>query len=104
VEASSDFGQDAGNGLFKFASYAVRHPVPLPYSWIVEHLVFPHFQVFGWVVLVVETALAVLLLTGIWVRTATTLGIAQLVAIALSVAYAPAEWAWSRWLMIGARW
>ncbi len=46
-----DFGQDAGNGLFKLTSYAVSHPVLPPYSWIVEHLVLPHFQVFGWVVL-----------------------------------------------------
>jgi len=97
-----DFGQDAGNGLFKFTSYAVSHPVLPPYSWIVEHLVLPHFQVFGWVVLAAETALAVLLLTGTWVRAAATLGIAQSVAIALSVAYAPAEWPWSYWLMIGA--
>ena len=97
-----DFGQDAGNGLFKFTSYAVSHPVLPPYSWIVEHLVLPHFQVFGWVVLAAETTLAVLLLTGTWVRAAATLGIAQSVAIALSVAYAPAEWPWSYWLMIGA--
>ena len=97
-----DFGQDAGNGLFKFTSYAVSHPVLPPYSWIVEHLVLPHFQIFGWVVLAAETALAVLLLTGTWVRAAATLGIAQSVAIALSVAYAPAEWPWSYWLMIGA--
>lgn len=97
-----NFGQDAGNGLFKFTSYAVSHPVLPPYSWIVEHLVLPHFQVLGWVVLVAETTLAVLLLTGTWVRSAATLGIAQSVAIALSVAYAPAEWPWSYWLMIGA--
>lgn len=97
-----DFGQDAGNGLFKFTSYAVSHPVLPPYSWIVEHLVLPHFQVFGWVVLAAETTLAVLLLTGTWVRVAAAVGIAQSVAIALSVAYAPAEWPWSYWLMIGA--
>ncbi len=97
-----DFGQDAGNGLFKFTSYAVSHPVLPPYSWVVEHAVLPHFQVFGWVVLAAETALAVLLLTGTWVRVAAAVGIAQSVAIALSVAYAPAEWPWSYWLMIGA--
>lgn len=97
-----DFGQDAGNGLFKFTSYAVSHPVLPPYSWVVEHLVLPQFQVFGWVVLAAETALAVLLLTGTWVRVAAAIGIAQSVAIALSVAYAPAEWPWSYWLMIGA--
>ena len=97
-----DFGQDRGNGLFKFTSYAVSHPVLPPYSWVVEHLVLPHFQLFGWVVLAAETALAVLLLTGTWVRAAAALGIAQSAAIALSVAYAPAEWPWSYWLMIGA--
>ncbi len=97
-----DFGEDAGNGLFKFTSYAVSHPVLPPYSWVVEHLVLPYFQVFGWVVLVVETGLAVLLLTGVWLRVAAAVGVAQSVAIALSVAYAPAEWPWSYWLMIGA--
>ncbi len=96
-----DFGQVAGNGLYKFTGYAVSHPVLPPYSWVVEHVVLPHFQVFGWVVLAVETTLAVLLLTGTWVRAAAAAGVAQSIAIALSVAYAPAEWPWSYWLMIG---
>jgi len=97
-----DFGQDAGDGLFKFTSYAVSHPVFPPYSWVVEHVVLPNFQVFGWVVLAAETALAVLLLTGAWVRATAAVGVAQSIAIALSVAYAPGEWPWSYWLMIGA--
>ncbi len=97
-----DFGQEAGNGLYKFTKYAVDYPVFPPYSWIVEHLVLPHISVFGWGVLAVETALAVLLLTGTYVRLACLLGIAESLAIGLSVAYAPHEWPWSYWLMIGA--
>ncbi|MEO5851449.1 MAG: hypothetical protein ABIQ15_02955 [Nocardioides sp.] len=97
-----DFGQDAGNGLYKFTSYAVSNPVFPPYSWVVEHLVLPAFTPFGWLVLAAETALAVLLLTGTWVRVAAAVGVAQSLAIALSVAYAPNEWPWSYWLMIGA--
>lgn len=97
-----DFGEEAGNGLYKFTSYAVEYPVLAPYSWVVEHLVLPVFQPFGWGVLLAETALAVLLLTGTYVRLAALTGIAQSVAIALSVAYAPEEWPWSYWLMIGA--
>ena len=97
-----DFGLDAGNGLYKFTSYAVSHPVLPPYSWLVEHAVLPHIQVFGWLVLVVESGSAVMLLTGTWIRVAATVGIAQSLAIALSVAYAPAEWPWSYWLMIAA--
>ena len=97
-----DFGQDAGNGLYKFTSYAVTHPVFPPYSWLVDHVVLKAFTPFGWLVLIAETTLAVLLLTGTWVRLAAAIGVAQSVAIALSVAFAPNEWPWSYWLMIGA--
>ncbi len=97
-----DFGRDGGSGLFKYTSYAVSDPVFPPFSWVVDHVVLNAFGVFGWAVLVVETVLAVLLLTGAWVRLAALLGIAQSAAIGLSVAFAPAEWPWSYWLMIGA--
>lgn len=97
-----DFGEEAGNGLFKFTSYAVSDPVFPPFSWVVENLVLPNFALFGWGVLAAETALAVLLLTGAWVRVAAAVGLAQSVAIAMSVAFAPHEWPWSYWLMIGA--
>jgi len=40
------------------------------------------------------------LLTGAWVRLAAALGIAQSLAIGLSVAFGPAEWPWSYWMMI----
>ena len=87
-----DFGQDAGNGLNKFTSDAVSHPVFPPYSWLVEHVVLKAFTPFGWLVLIAETTLAVLLLTGTWVRLAAAIGVAQSVAIALSVAFVPNEW------------
>ena len=96
-----DFGRDGGSGLYGFTSDAVEHPVFPPYSWVVEHLVLPNFTVFGWAVLVVETALAVLLMTGAFVRLAALLGIGQSLAIGLSVAQTPGEWPWSYWMMIG---
>jgi len=96
-----DFGEDSGKGLFRFTHDAVDHPVLAPYSWVVEHLVLPNFQAFGWTVLAVETTLAVLLLTGTMVRVAAALGVAQSTAIALSVAQTPGEWPWSYWMMIG---
>lgn len=97
-----DFGQNAFNDLFLFTSYAVSHPVFPPYAWVVERAVLPNFPVFGWAVLATETAVAVLLLTGTWVRAAGALGVAMSIAIALSAAFAPHEWPWSYWLMIGA--
>ncbi len=95
-----DFGQKAFNDLYLFTSYAVSHPVFPPYSWVVEQFVLPNFPVFGWMVLATETAIAVLLLTGTWVRAAGALGVAMSTAIALSATFAPHEWPWSYWLMI----
>ena len=97
-----NFGEEADNGLYHFTAFAVSDPVLPPFSWVVENLVLPNMTMFGYGVIVAETALAVLLLTGTAVRTAAVLGIAQSAAIALSVAYAPDEWPWSYWLMIGA--
>lgn len=96
------FGESSDSGLYHFTAYAVENPVLPPYSFAVEHVVLPHIAVFGWGVLLLETALAVTLLTGSWVRLAAALGAAQSLAIGLSVAYAPNEWPWSYWLMIGA--
>lgn len=95
-----NFGQADESGLFVFTSYAVSHPVFPPYSWVVENLVLPQFVAFGWAVLAAETLLAVLLLSGSFIRVAAALGVAQSLAIGLSVAQAPNEWPWSYLLMI----
>jgi uncharacterized membrane protein YphA (DoxX/SURF4 family) len=97
-----DFGRTNEVGLYKFTEFAVTHPVFPPYAWLTEHLILPNLSVFGWLVILSETTLAVLLLSGAWVRLAALLGIAQSVAIALSVAFAPHEWAWAYLLMIAA--
>lgn len=97
-----DFGQDSGSGLYGFTKDAVDHPVFPPYSWIVDTFVLPNFAAFGWMVLIAETLLAVLLLTGTFVRVAALVGVGQSLAIGLSVAQTPGEWPWSYWLMIGA--
>ena len=96
-----DFGQDDDKGLYHFTALAVSDPVFGPYSWVVENLVLPNFIPFGWVVLAAETTLAVLLLSGAFVRLAAALGVAQSVAIGLSVALAPNEWPWSYAMMVG---
>ena len=95
-----EFGREAGNGLYKFTAYAVEYPVLPPYSWLVENVVLPAIVPFGYLVLAAETTAAVLLLTGRWVRIGALVGLAQSIAIALSVMYAPEEWPWSYWLMI----
>jgi hypothetical protein len=96
-----DFGERRRDGLYFWTHRAVEFPVFKPFSWVVEHVVLPNFTAFGWAVLVVESALAVLLLTGTAVRLAALLGIGQSIAIGLSVAEAPGEWPWAYAMMIG---
>lgn len=101
VEGAPDFGEDRRTGLWFWTHLAVDHPVFPPYSWLVEHLVLPNFTAFGWLVLVVETLLPVLLLTGTAVRLAALIGIGQSLAIGMSVAQAPNEWPWAYAMMLG---
>ena len=96
----TDFGGNDGLGLYFWTKRAVDYPVFPPYSWLVEHLALPNFTPFGWGVLVAEATLAVLLLTGTAVKLAALLGIAQSIAIGLSVAAAPHEWPWAYAMMI----
>ena len=90
-----------GFGLLReFTQDAVEHPVFPPYSWLVEHLVLPNFTFFGWSVLLVESFLGAFLLIGLATRFWALVGMAQTVAIALSVLNAPGEWVWSYLLML----
>ena len=95
-----DFGEGRRTGLWFWTHLAVDHPVFPPYSWLVEHLVLPNFTPFGWLVLVVETLVPVLLLTGTAVRLAALIGIGQSLAIGMSVAQAPNEWPWAYAMML----
>lgn len=95
-----DFGRAADNGLYFWAGQAVDHPVLPPYSWFVETVFLPGIEVFGWMILLVEGGLGAFLLIGLATRLWALIGIAQSVAIALSVLHAPHEWHWAYYLMI----
>jgi thiosulfate dehydrogenase [quinone] large subunit len=88
------------DALLHFTRYAVEYPVFPPFAWLVERVVLPNFAFFGWSVLLLEAALGGFLLVGLATRFWALLGIAQTVAISLSVLYAPNEWHWSYFLML----
>lgn len=95
-----DFGQDPRpKGLYLFTNYAVEYPVLPPFSWMVENVILPNFAFFGWMVLMAEAALGAFLLVGLATRFWALIGIAQTMAITLSVFNAPHEWHWSYLLM-----
>jgi thiosulfate dehydrogenase (quinone) large subunit len=95
-----DFGRARRADLWGFVNDAVEHPVVPAYSWVVEHLVLPNFVAFGWLTLLTEFGIGVFLLAGLLTRLWALVGIAQSLAITLSVLNTPGEWHWSYFLMI----
>ncbi|MDQ3312111.1 MAG: VWA domain-containing protein [Actinomycetota bacterium] len=97
------FGEDNGGGLFKYSESVTRNSPFAPFTWVTEELILPNFRFFGWVTLVVEVLLAMLLLVGYRTRIVALIGAAWSVPILLSVIYYDAadEWSWSYLMMIG---
>ena len=95
-----DFGQSGNGGLYGYTKDAVDHSVFAPFSWIVQHGVLPNFRAFGWMVLVLEAALAAFLILGLTTRFWALVGAVQAAAIGLSVGLSPGEWPWSYYLMV----
>ncbi|BDZ65326.1 hypothetical protein GCM10025877_22640 [Agromyces mangrovi Wang et al. 2018] len=94
-----DFGRAADNGLYFWAGQAVEFPVLAPYSWFVETVFLPNIEFVGWIILLVEGGLGAFLLVGLATRLWAVVGMAQTVAILLSVLNAPHEWHWAYYLM-----
>ena len=97
------FGEDSGGGLYKYSESVTRNSPLAPFTWVTEELILPNFRFFGWVTLVVELLLALLLLVGYRTRIVALVGAAWSVPILLSVIYYDRadEWSWSYLMMIG---
>jgi len=97
------FGEDTGGGLYKYSESVTRNSPLAPFTWVTEELILPNFRFFGWVTLVVELLLAMLLLVGYRTRIVALIGAAWSVPILLSVIYYDRadEWSWTYLMMIG---
>ncbi|MEO6122451.1 MAG: hypothetical protein ABIR32_01980 [Ilumatobacteraceae bacterium] len=99
-KVAPNFGEDNGGGLFKYARSAVDTPVLGVWKSLTENLFLPHFQLFGWVVILIDGTLAALLLIGYRTRLVALIGALNAIPILLSVAYRDNEWPWSYFLII----
>lgn len=88
------------SSLRRFTTDAVQHPVVAPFSWIIEHVVLPHFTFFAWTTLLLEASIGAFLLIGLASRLWALIGIGQSLVITMSVLNAPNEWEWSYYLMV----
>ena len=97
-----DFGRTdtACRSLCGYTNAGIDHPVLPGAPWLFEHVISPHLWAFGWITILSEGALAILLMAGRYRRTAAVLGIVQSFAILAAVANAPGEWYWSYLLMM----
>jgi thiosulfate dehydrogenase [quinone] large subunit len=86
--------------LAAFTGFAVEHPVFAPYSAVVESVILPRIEVFGWLVIVTEAAIGAFLLVGLLTRLWALLAVAQSTVIFLTVGLTPEEWPWSYYLMM----
>jgi hypothetical protein len=98
-----EFGKsdDRCSGLCRFVEAGIDHPVVPGSGWMLDNIVQPQLRVFGYITLLTEVVLAVLLIGRRYLRVAAVLGVVQSLAIGLTVANAPDEWYWAYLLMIG---
>ncbi|CAN5733614.1 hypothetical protein BH18ACT17_BH18ACT17_15070 [soil metagenome] len=85
--------------LKNFTGWAVEYPVFAPYSFLVEKVVLPNFTIFGWLTTITEISIGAFLILGLTTRLWAVVGMAQTLAITLSVINAPNEWSWAYYMM-----
>jgi hypothetical protein len=97
-----DFGRSAERcvALCRYVEAGAGFPVAPGSAWFFENVASPNLAVFGWITLITEAMLVVLLVSGRYVRSAAVLGMAMSAGIGLAVANAEHEWYWSYLLMI----
>ncbi len=97
-----DFGRSGERcvALCRYVEAGAEFPVAPGSSWFFEQVASPNLALFGWVTLIVESVLVVLLVSGRFVRSAAVLGMAMSAGIGVAVANAEHEWYWSYLLMI----
>ena len=59
----------------------------------------PNFTIFGWLTTITEVSIGAFLILGLTTRLWAVVGMAQTVAISLSIINAPHEWSWAYYMM-----
>lgn len=97
------FGEDTGGGLYKYSLSVTRNSPFAPFTWVTEEIILPNFQFFGWVTLITEIALALLLIIGYRTKLTALAGFGMSIPIFLSVIYYDRvfEWSWAYFMMMG---
>jgi thiosulfate dehydrogenase (quinone) large subunit len=91
-----DFGRESpGGGLWFWMNQAAEHPTLDIVRVLLETVVLPNFYLFGWLVWLLELAIAVSLLLGLLTRAGALLGVLQSLNLLVLLAAVPHEWYWT---------
>ena len=84
-----DFGLYDPRGLMFAFRETAAHPILHVYGAFVQNVVIPHFHLFGWLLLLLETVIGLSLLLGAWTRIGALLGVLQAVNLLVAQARTP---------------
>lgn len=96
-----DFGQAAGTGLWRWISQGDQFPTFSWYHGFLESIIIPHFNAFGYLVLLTELLIGLSLFLGAFTRLGTAIGLFMSANITLTVTNVPGESIWFYVTLIG---
>jgi uncharacterized membrane protein YphA (DoxX/SURF4 family) len=97
---ADDFGRISGGGLWYWVHLEIQYPTVTAYKSFLEHVMIPHWTLFGWVTLLTETFIAVTLVLGLFTRLGALVALGMAANITLGILSVPHEWGWTYTMLI----
>lgn len=89
-----------GRGLMDWLELEVAHPTLGLYADFVAGVVIPNFILFAWLTFLIELAIGLSLLLGLFTRVGATVGLLWSVNLAIGLLAVPGEWPWSYLMLL----
>ncbi len=97
---SDDFGRKSGGGLWYWVQQEIQYPTLSAYKDFLVNVMIPHWTFFGWMTLITETFIAVILILGLFTRLGSLVAIGMAANITLGILSVPHEWGWTYTMLI----
>lgn len=97
---SDDFGRKSGGGLWYWVQQEIQYPTVLVYRDFLVKVMIPHWTFFGWMTLITETSIAVMLILGLFTRLGSVVAIGMAANITVGILNVPHEWGWTYVMLI----
>lgn len=97
---SDDFGRKSGGGLWYWVQQEIQHPTLGAYKDFLVNVMIPHWTLFGWMTLIVETFIGVTLILGLFTRLGALVAVGMAANITIGILSVPHEWGWTYTMLI----